>query len=192
LLHRALRGDRQHRIAHRFQCGVQRAFGVGYLLQGIWGCVETVPPENVSVKLLVQCPPLHDGGLVISELLPWTAWALKLRLLTLIVMPEGALGKRLKRISTSPLVVLNRRPTTFSVVPAIGKVPERMTEAMSPLCFGVPRYIVKGTFSVPNPLTLATTFPDPTLLLAGHGFGWFEVTLLDFGLHKTGTDFALD
>ena len=134
LLDRALRGDRQHGVANSFKCRAERAFGVGYLLQGIDVFLETVPLENVSVKLPVQWPRLHDDGLVTSEWVPLTAWALKLRRLN--VTPEGALGSFLKRISILPLLALNRRPTTLSVIPAA--VPERTIDAMSPVCRGLP------------------------------------------------------
>lgn len=38
LLDRALRGNRQHRIADSFESGAERAFGVGYVLQGMQVC----------------------------------------------------------------------------------------------------------------------------------------------------------
>ena len=53
-------------------------------------------------------------------------------------------------------------------------VSSRTIEAMSPVCRGLPRYSVNGAVCWPKVVTLATTFPDPILLFAGHGFGEFD------------------
>ena len=106
-----------------------------YLLQRIETFFESAPLLKPRFKVADQCPPLQLGGLVVSEWLPRTAWVLKLILLR--VAWRGEVISCVKSVSIAPVLVLNRRPTTFCVPATV--LAERTIEAMSPWWCGLAR-----------------------------------------------------